>query len=84
MGASKLRKFYDHYTECYQQARSHRKLMASIQMAEDKLQQNNQDVEIFRELRDELKIENREHARSRSKKNREVEYEVKDEKDSLP
>lgn len=58
--------------------------MASIQMAEDKLQQNNQDVEIFRELRDELKIENREHARRRSKKNREVEYEVKDEKDSLP
>lgn len=55
MGASKLRKFYENYTEFYQKARAHRKLMASIQMAEEKLKQNDQNVEIFEELRNTLK-----------------------------
>ncbi len=51
MGASKLRKFYDFYTEFYPKARSHRKLMASILKAEEKLAQNDQNVEIFEVLR---------------------------------
>lgn len=55
MGASKLRKFYENYTEFYQKARAHRKLMASIQMAEEKLKQNDQNVDIFEELRNTLK-----------------------------
>jgi uncharacterized protein YeeX (DUF496 family) len=55
LGASKLRKFYENYTEFYQKARAHRKLMASIQMAEEKLKQNDQNVEIFEELRNTLK-----------------------------
>lgn len=56
MGASKLRKFYDNYAEFYQKARAHRKLMTSIQMAEEKLKQNDQNVEIFEELRSNLKV----------------------------
>jgi uncharacterized protein YeeX (DUF496 family) len=56
LGASKLRKFYENYTEFYQKARAHRKLMASIQMAEEKLRQNDQNVEIFEELRSTLKV----------------------------
>jgi hypothetical protein len=47
LGASKLRKFYENYAEFYQKARAHRKLMGSIQMAEEKLRQNDQNIEIF-------------------------------------
>jgi len=33
LGASKLRKFYDHYLECYQKALTHKKLMNAVQKA---------------------------------------------------
>lgn len=56
MGASKLRKFYEFYTEFYQKARAHRKLLTSIQLAEEKLRQNDQNVEIFEELRTNMKV----------------------------
>lgn len=64
MGASKLRKFYENYSEFYQKARAHRKLMNSIQMAEEKLKQNDQNVEIFEELRNNLKNLKKEKSRS--------------------
>lgn len=51
----KLRKFIEFYTEFYPKAKTNRKLMASIQKAEEKLRQNDQDVEIFKDLRNSLK-----------------------------
>jgi hypothetical protein len=84
LGASKLRKFYDYYTENYQRARTDRRLMSSIQMAEDKLQQNDQDVEIFEELRNDLKNANRRHYGRKNQKIKEIDYAISEDNDSIP
>jgi hypothetical protein len=47
LGPLKLRKFVDFYSENYPKAKDNRKLMAAIQMAEERLRQNDQDVQVF-------------------------------------
>lgn len=44
LDGSKLRKFVDNYIDCFSKAKTQRKLMMSIMMAEDKLRQNDQNV----------------------------------------
>lgn len=59
MAASKLNKFSDHYAEHYTRARAHRRLMISILAAEEQLNLNKQDVEIYKTIREELKDKRR-------------------------
>ena len=47
MDASKLRKFVENYVEFFNKAKTHKKLMMSIMMAEEKLKQNDQNIDIF-------------------------------------
>ena len=44
---SKLRKFAESYTEFYNKAKNHKKLMSSIMMAEENLKDNDQNIDIF-------------------------------------
>ena len=44
LGPLKLRKFIEFYTDFYPKAKTNRRLMASIQMAEERLSQNDQEV----------------------------------------
>ena len=55
LGSLKLRKFIEYYTEFYPKAKSNRGLMCSIKLAEEKLKQNDQDVQVFEDLRNSLK-----------------------------
>jgi hypothetical protein len=55
LGPSKLRKFIDFYTEFYPKAKTNRKLMMSLKLAEERLRQNDQEISIFEEIRDSLK-----------------------------
>jgi len=56
LGPLKLRKFIEFYTEFYPKAKTNRKLLASIQMAEERLRQNDQEVEVFEEMRNEMNV----------------------------
>jgi len=44
LGPLKLRKFIEFYTDFYPKAKTNRKLMGAIQMAEERLRQNDQEV----------------------------------------